>query len=131
MPGRRYSAQGDVSISRILVEPNNPLSRATLAHVSHCHTSAGVALLGATGRAGANAREIGYWIHVDHIGHGYATEAVAALTRAGFEIDHVQRIDIRWPWAMSAAPMCRASSRTRTRRHCAGVTPHRTARCAT
>ncbi len=46
-------------------------------------------------RVGSQAREIGYWIHVDHIGCGYATEAAAALTRVGFEIDHVQRIDIR------------------------------------
>lgn len=55
-------------------------------------------VIGSTGlhtRVGSDAREIGYWIHVDHIGHGYATEAAAALTRAGFEIDHVQRIDIR------------------------------------
>ncbi len=55
------------------------------------------ALLGGTGlhtRIGANAREIGYWIHADHVGRGLATEVVAALTRVGFEVDGLARIEI-------------------------------------
>lgn len=55
-------------------------------------------VIGSTGlhtRAGSDTREIGYWIHIDHIGRGYATEAAAALTLVGFEIDRVSRIDIR------------------------------------
>jgi RimJ/RimL family protein N-acetyltransferase len=54
-------------------------------------------VLGGTGlhtRAGENAREIGYWIHVDHIGQGLATETSAALTKVGFEIERVERIEI-------------------------------------
>jgi RimJ/RimL family protein N-acetyltransferase len=43
---------------------------------------------------GAGAREIGYWLHVDHTGQGYATEAVAALTRIGFEHERLRRIEI-------------------------------------
>jgi len=39
-------------------------------------------------------REIGYWIHKDHINQGYATEVSAALTRVAFEIDHVKRVEI-------------------------------------
>jgi RimJ/RimL family protein N-acetyltransferase len=39
-------------------------------------------------------REIGYWIHKDHINQGYATEVSAALTRVAFEIDHVTRVEI-------------------------------------
>jgi RimJ/RimL family protein N-acetyltransferase len=53
--------------------------------------------LGGTGlhtRAGADAREIGYWIHVAHIGRGYATESTAALVRVGFEIEKLRRIEI-------------------------------------
>lgn len=53
--------------------------------------------LGGTGlhtRIGPGAREIGYWIHVAHIGRGYATEAASALVRVGFEIDKLQRIEI-------------------------------------
>ncbi|MCS7061041.1 MAG: GNAT family protein [Anaerolineae bacterium] len=46
-------------------------------------------------RVGAHAREIAYWIRVEQIGRGYATEATAALTRVGFEIEHLTRIDIR------------------------------------
>jgi RimJ/RimL family protein N-acetyltransferase len=54
-------------------------------------------VLGGSGlhtRAGADAREIGYWIHVDHIGQGLATEAAAALTKVAFLIDHVVRVEI-------------------------------------
>ena len=45
-------------------------------------------------RLGENAREIGYWIHVDHINQGYATEISAALTKVAFEINGVDRVEI-------------------------------------
>lgn len=54
-------------------------------------------LLGGTGlhpRIGADALEIGYWIHKDFINLGYATEATAALTRVAFEINKVDRVEI-------------------------------------
>ena len=54
-------------------------------------------VLGGSGlhtRLGENAREIGYWIHVDHIDRGYATEVSAALTRVAFEIDGMDRVEI-------------------------------------
>jgi RimJ/RimL family protein N-acetyltransferase len=54
-------------------------------------------LLGGTGlhnRVGKDAREIGYWINVKHIGQGYATEAVCALTKVGFEIERLEQIEI-------------------------------------
>ena len=54
-------------------------------------------ILGGTGlhnRVGKDAREIGYWINVNHIGKGYATEAVCALIKVGFEIEGLQRIEI-------------------------------------
>jgi RimJ/RimL family protein N-acetyltransferase len=54
-------------------------------------------LLGGTGlhnRVGIDAREIGYWIDVNHINKGYATEAVNALTKTGFEIEGLTRIEI-------------------------------------
>lgn len=55
-------------------------------------------VLGGTGlhtRAGEGAREIGYWIHVAHVRKGYATEAAMALTRVAFEIDGVERVEIK------------------------------------
>lgn len=55
------------------------------------------AVIGGTGlhtRAGEGAREIGYWIRADEIGHGFATEAAAGLTRVGFEIEKLRRIEI-------------------------------------
>ncbi|OJJ20156.1 hypothetical protein BKI52_16930 [marine bacterium AO1-C] len=55
-------------------------------------------LVGSTGmhtRIGEGAREIGYWIHKDYINQGYATETVKALTKIGFEIEALDRIEIR------------------------------------
>jgi RimJ/RimL family protein N-acetyltransferase len=54
-------------------------------------------VLGSTGlhtRAGAGAREIGYWVHKDHINQGLATEATAALTKVALLIDMVARVEI-------------------------------------
>lgn len=45
-------------------------------------------------RLGEGVREIGYWIHADHVRQGYATEVAAALTRVAFEVDGVQRVEI-------------------------------------
>lgn len=58
---------------------------------------AGTAVIGGTGlhtRTGHGGREIGYWIHKDHINRGLATELTAALTRVAFEIDLVERVEI-------------------------------------
>jgi RimJ/RimL family protein N-acetyltransferase len=55
-------------------------------------------IIGSTGlhtRIGKNAREIGYWIDVNHIGKGYASEAVSALVKTGFAIEGLSRIEIR------------------------------------
>jgi RimJ/RimL family protein N-acetyltransferase len=45
-------------------------------------------------RIGAGAAEIGYWIHVEHVRQGLATEAAGALTRIGFRELGLQRIEI-------------------------------------
>jgi RimJ/RimL family protein N-acetyltransferase len=54
-------------------------------------------LIGSTGlhnRVGKDALEIGYWINVNHVHKGYATEAVQALTKVGFDIENLARIEI-------------------------------------
>ncbi len=54
-------------------------------------------VLGGTGlhtRSGDSAREIGYWIRLDSINQGFAGETAAALTRVGFAIEKLQRIEI-------------------------------------
>lgn len=54
-------------------------------------------VIGGTGlhrRAGPHTLEIGYWIHVDHIGRGYATEVSAALTDLAFTVDGVEHVEI-------------------------------------
>lgn len=52
------------------------------------------------GGAGHHARshphiEIGYWLRRGETGQGYATEASAALVRTAFEIDGLDRVEIR------------------------------------
>ncbi|ETW92334.1 MAG: acetyltransferase [Candidatus Entotheonella gemina] len=54
-------------------------------------------VLGSTGlhtRLGRGVREIGYWIHKDHVNQGLATEVSAALTQVAMVIDQVQRVEI-------------------------------------
>jgi RimJ/RimL family protein N-acetyltransferase len=63
-------------------------------------------LIGGTGlhpRVGPDALEIGYWIHVDEAGKGYATEVSAALTRVAFEVCDVLRVEIRCDPANAAS----------------------------
>ncbi len=45
-------------------------------------------------RAALSTLEIGYWVHVDHLGKGLATEMAGALTGAAFAIDGVARVEI-------------------------------------
>lgn len=63
-------------------------------------------LIGGTGlhpRIGPDALEIGYWIHVDEAGKGFATESTAALTRVAFEVAGVRRVEIRCDPANAAS----------------------------
>lgn len=55
-------------------------------------------LLGGCGlhtRSGPGSRELGYWLRPDRWGQGLATELAAALTRVAFEVDRVERVDLR------------------------------------
>ena len=54
--------------------------------------------VGGTGlhtRRGEGIFEIGYWIRANRVGEGLCTEATAALTRVGFELCEIERIEIR------------------------------------
>ncbi|MEL6984572.1 MAG: GNAT family N-acetyltransferase [Actinomycetota bacterium] len=57
-------------------------------------------------RRGPTVLEIGYWIHVDHVRRGYATELARGLTDAAFTIDGIDRVEIhhdkanRWSGAV-------------------------------
>lgn len=54
-------------------------------------------LLGVFGlhrRIGPRAIELGYWLAHDAVGHGYATAAAEALTRAAVSIPDVTRVEI-------------------------------------
>jgi RimJ/RimL family protein N-acetyltransferase len=54
-------------------------------------------LVGGTGlhpRVGPNACEIGYWVDVEHVRRGIATEMAAAMTRVGFEVEELDRLEI-------------------------------------
>jgi ribosomal-protein-serine acetyltransferase len=53
--------------------------------------------VGGTGfhrRIGEGGLEIGYWIHVDHVGRGYATELARALTTAALLQAGIDRVEI-------------------------------------
>ena len=50
--------------------------------------------IGMHARIGAGAREIGYWIRADRTRQGLATEAAGALTRIGFELLKLRRMEI-------------------------------------
>ena len=45
-------------------------------------------------RVGSNAFEIGYWVNVNHVNKGFATEFSAALTKVAFEIENTDRVEI-------------------------------------
>jgi RimJ/RimL family protein N-acetyltransferase len=46
-------------------------------------------------RSGPGSRELGYWLRAARWGQGLATELGAALTRVAFEVDEVERVDLR------------------------------------
>lgn len=53
--------------------------------------------IGGTGfhdRVGPGGIEIGYWVHIDHCGQGYATELSRGLTDAAFAIEDIDRVEI-------------------------------------
>ena len=45
-------------------------------------------------RAGPGILEIGYWVHADHLRHGYATEIVRSLTSAALAVPGIERVEI-------------------------------------
>jgi ribosomal-protein-serine acetyltransferase len=45
-------------------------------------------------RVGPRGLEIGYWVHVGHVGRGYATKAAALLTTAAFSDPEVGFVEI-------------------------------------
>jgi RimJ/RimL family protein N-acetyltransferase len=55
-------------------------------------------VVGGTGlhpRGGDGSLEIGYWVAVDATRQGYTTEVAAVLTRVGFELLGLDRVDIQ------------------------------------
>jgi RimJ/RimL family protein N-acetyltransferase len=45
-------------------------------------------------RWGPTTLDLGYWIHVDHIGRGYAQELARGLTDASFMVEGIDRVEI-------------------------------------
>jgi ribosomal-protein-serine acetyltransferase len=45
-------------------------------------------------RAGGSTLEIGYWVHVNRVRQGFATEMARAMTDAAFTVDGVARVEI-------------------------------------
>jgi len=49
---------------------------------------------GFNGGAEASVLELGYWVHVDHLRRGYASEMATALTDAAFAQAGIDRVEI-------------------------------------
>ena len=54
-------------------------------------------------RSGAGTLDIGYWIHVDHLRHGYATELTAALATAAFGVAGIEFVHVQTDEANEAS----------------------------
>jgi RimJ/RimL family protein N-acetyltransferase len=54
-----------------------------------------IGAFGLMARKWPHTMEIGYWMHVDHIGHGYAKRASRALTNAALALDDITTVYIR------------------------------------
>ena len=69
------------------------------------HEGSVIGTFGLHRRVGPGAIEVGYWVHVDFAGRGYATAGAAALTQAGSALADVERLEIHTDEAnvMSAA----------------------------
>jgi RimJ/RimL family protein N-acetyltransferase len=48
---------------------------------------------GLDARVGVGGLEIGYWVHLDHIGRGGATAVAGGLTDAAFRLRGVDRVE--------------------------------------
>ncbi len=67
---------------------------------------AGPVVVGGTGlhrRRGPDTLEIGYWVHADHLGQGFATEAATALTTAAFAVPGIEHVEIHHDRANTAS----------------------------
>jgi ribosomal-protein-serine acetyltransferase len=91
----------------IATEPHTPAARANLIEQWRADWEAGGDLVvgifmegevvGGSGlhrRRGPGVLEVGYWVHVDHVGKGIATETSAMLTAAAFTVDGIERVEI-------------------------------------
>lgn len=54
-------------------------------------------------RSGPGVRDIGYWIHVDHVGRGFATAVARGLTDAAFTLQQITAVDIHHDQANRAS----------------------------
>ena len=55
------------------------------------------AVVGGSGlhrRRGPGVLEVGYWVHVDHVRKGIATEVTSMLTTAAFTVADIERVEV-------------------------------------
>lgn len=54
-------------------------------------------------RAGPECLEVGYWVHIDHTGRGFATELTRYLTDAAFTVEGIERVELKIDQANTAS----------------------------
>jgi ribosomal-protein-serine acetyltransferase len=54
-------------------------------------------------RSGPGTLDVGYWIHVDHLRHGFATELTAALTTTALGVDGIEVVHVQTDEANEAS----------------------------
>jgi RimJ/RimL family protein N-acetyltransferase len=47
------------------------------------------------GASDVSEREVGFWVHVNHINQGFATEMTSALLRVAFEVEGLDTVELR------------------------------------
>ena len=69
----------------------------------HSENGAILGMFGLHRRVGPTALEIGYWLHPDYLGRGYATRSVGVLTEVALSLGDVDRIEIHTDEANKAS----------------------------
>jgi len=96
-PWMAWAADEPISVEArraMLIESHTEWEAGGTAHYAAMAEGRMVGTAGLHRRQGPNVLEIGYWIDVDHLGQGHATELSRMLAQAGLEQPAIDRVEI-------------------------------------